>query len=718
MAIVITGIASLLLFRASAISFELSKRGIAYLTDHQAEYWSGRLAGHIRMLTTVADIMSDYEDVPIQRRREQYNHMLHSIITHNPLITSLYVVWKPNAIDNMDERFIGQNGSTPTGQYAINFTRETGEITSRVTSDIEAAMAFLNGPNARRHRVDPPIKRNINGNDTLVFRMMVPILNPDTNEVVGGVGCLLSIEQMQPMLEETIRTHHEITAMAIYTACGTILAHLYPERIGLPLMEADTFYGEEIYAVNKAVHEGLNYSGSAVSKLLNTTLEIGISSFRIGDSDTTWSVMIAAREDFILSEVNEMTSFTLIIGILSVLIAAIVIFFVLHHITKPIVTVAETLKDIAQGEGDLTRSINVNSSDEVGSLAKYFNQTLEKIKKLVIEIKNQASMLSGISSELASNMTETAAAVNQISANTQSIKGRVINQSASVSQTNATMEQLTGNINRLDGHVENQSTQVSMASSAIEQMVANIQSVTDTLVKNKDNVKRLMESSDVGRTGLQEVSGNIQEIARESEGLLEINSVMENIASQTNLLSMNAAIEAAHAGEAGKGFAVVADEIRKLAESSREQSKTIGNVLKRIKGSIDKISESTENVLNRFGAIDSSVKTVVQQEDAIRNAMEEQDTGSRQLLEGVINVNEITQLVRNGSQEMLTGAKEVIEESNNLEKITQEITMGMNEMASGAEQINVAVTEVNEISVKNREGIESLIREVSRFKIE
>jgi methyl-accepting chemotaxis protein len=248
-------------------------------------------------------------------------------------------------------------------------------------------------------------------------------------------------------------------------------------------------------------------------------------------------------------------------------------------------------------------------------------------------------------------------------------------------------------------------------------MVANVNSVTNTLVNNAENVTTLKEASEVGRNGLQEVAADIQEIARESEGLLEINAVMENIASQTNLLSMNAAIEAAHAGEAGKGFAVVADEIRKLAESSGEQSKTIGNVLKKIAESIKKITKSTENVLNRFEAIDSSVRTVSLQEENIRNAMEEQGQGSKQVLKSAGEIVGITHQVKSGSEEMLEGSKEVMHESQNLERITQEITSGMNEMASGADQVNVAVNHVTEISGRNREGIETLIREVSKFKI-
>jgi methyl-accepting chemotaxis protein len=231
-------------------------------------------------------------------------------------------------------------------------------------------------------------------------------------------------------------------------------------------------------------------------------------------------------------------------------------------------------------------------------------------------------------------------------------------------------------------------------------------------------VKGLAGASEVGRAGLQEVSADIQEIARESEGLLEINSVMENIASQTNLLSMNAAIEAAHAGEAGKGFAVVADEIRKLAESSGEQSKTISTVLKKIKESIDKISKSTDAVLNKFAAIDSGVKTVSDQEENIRSAMEEQSAGSQQVLESVGELNNLTQRVKGSSIEMQEGSKQVISESKHLEMVTQEITHGMSEMSTGADQINVAVNQVNTLSGKNKDTIDGLVAEVSKFKVE
>jgi len=715
---VVTGIAFLLVNRASSITINLGKRNIQYLTNEQVTYWKGLQDSKLLVLKVLADIMSDYEEYERENRRDRFDSILLGTLTSQPDLFQIYTIWKPNAIDGMDEQFIGRQGSSPTGQYATVYSRETGIIEMRASSDIEESMEYFLGPNSRKDRVEDPFLRKIQGKNVYLMRMMVSIINHKTNEVVGGVACLLTIEPVQQELEKVISSYSEISAMSIYTNTGFILASYQSDRIGRKLADVETIFGKNIDDANRAVINGDSIALISYSSVLESNVEICLSPFQIGSSDTTWSVMIAAAEDYILSDVNEITRFTIILALISIVIVGVIIFIVLSRMTKPLSLVTDTLKDISEGEGDLTRNISIKSNDEIGLLSHYFNNTLVKIKNLIINIKNETEKLAKVGIELASNMSETAAAVNEITANIQSIKGRVINQSASVSETHAAMEQVTVNINKLNSHVEDQSKYVSQASAATEEMVANISSVTDTLVKNSENVKSLKNASEDGHSGLQEVAGDIQEISRESEGLMVINSVMENIASQTNLLSMNAAIEAAHAGEAGKGFAVVADEIRKLAESSSVQSKTIGSVLKKIKNSIDEITHSTENVLNKFDAIDKSVNIVSQQEENIRNAMEEQGEGSKQTLEGVSKVNEITRHVKSGSTEMLEGAKEVISESDNLERVTQEIASGMNEMATGAQQINIAVTHVNEITVKNRLGIDTLLKEVSRFKIE
>jgi methyl-accepting chemotaxis protein len=570
--------------------------------------------------------------------------------------------------------------------------------------------------------VSGPIWRDVAGKEVPIIIVTYKVINSETKQPVGVVGLnyITSMQNFATQIADELYNGKGIAGF--YNEKGITVAHYDASRIksyiGDNPREIDLL-GDRMGEVLSLIKNGGNpITMTLYSATLNTDVYEIYYPVSVFNTGMTYTMAVGVPMNEVTKGVRDMSIFMIIFAIISVVISAIIVFVIAVQIVRPIINMSLTLKDISQGEGDLTKVISEKGKDETADMAHYFNLTLKKIKDLVVTIKRQTVTLFDIGSNLSSNMNETAAAINQITSNIQSIKGRVINQSASVTETNATMEQITENINKLNKHVEKQSSSVAQSSSAIEEMLANIQSVTNTLVKNTADVQELMGASEVGKTGLQEVASDIQEIARESEGLLEINAVMENIASQTNLLSMNAAIEAAHAGEAGKGFAVVADEIRKLAESSSDQSKTISVVLKKIKNSIDKITQSTNNVLNKFESIDSKVKTVADQEENIRNAMEEQAQGSKQILEAIGQVNEITQQVKSGSEEMLKGSKEVLKEGGNLEKVTQEITGGMNEMAVGAEQINVAVNQVNDLSGKNRENIDLLVKEVSRFKVE
>jgi methyl-accepting chemotaxis protein len=399
-----------------------------------------------------------------------------------------------------------------------------------------------------------------------------------------------------------------------------------------------------------------------------------------------------------------------------ILLIFIVINIFIGTTLKPLEGMVDILKEIAT-EWDLTKRLTVRRYDEIGRLAEFFNATFDKMKELISVIKTQASLLSETGTALASRMNETAGKVNEITTNIGAIKEQAGNKFRAVKESGESMNRIMDSGGSLHDHITAQAESVSRSSAAIEQMFANIHSVTETLIKNTGNIQSLAKSSEAGRTNLQNVSTDIQKIAKDSEGLLEINSVMENISSQTNLLSMNAAIEAAHAGEAGKGFAVVADEIRKLAESAAEQSKTTGVVLKNIKESISSIARAAEGVLEQFELIEREVRTVSDQEAGIRSAMEEQEIGGKNILEAVSRLNAVTGEVRRASEEMTAECEEVLRQSTSLEGMTQGIDQGIHEISLGSEQIGGTVTLINEISEENKANIHTLVEEVAKFKV-
>jgi methyl-accepting chemotaxis protein len=715
MLIMIAGIASILLLQARELQKTAARETLKNLTGIHARILEGRYQHYYDAINYISQIMNEFEQIRPEDRRNRYNEILYSILEANPHFAGLFTVWKPGFIDNLEHAYANGPGSDSSGYFIPWYYRETpaSPIELRHYPDYRELLARLNSEAGQaKPTASNPEPWTLGGRQALVMTMTVPIVRTRDNGVVGAVGINVNLTASQEMIAGM--NVYETGYAALYAADGTIVGHPQPDRLGKkfqPFVEK-SFGPEGVAVIEKSMQSGEPLITTNKAHIIQTY------PFVIGDTGVNWIMISTVPVELVMAAVTTLTRFTVLMTLGILALAVVVIFFIAGSIAKPILNVTLTLKDISEGEGDLTRSIAHTSRDEIGDLARYFNQTLEKIRKLVLIIKQQTVALFDVGNELASNMTETAAAINQITANIQSVKGRVINQSASVTEANATMEQITGNINKLSEHIEHQAESVARSSSAIEEMLANVNSVTQTLIKNANNVKDLAGASEVGRAGLQEVAADIQEIARESEGLLEINAVMENIASQTNLLSMNAAIEAAHAGEAGKGFAVVADEIRKLAENSGEQSKTISTVLKKIKDSIDKITKSTDEVLNKFEAIDSGVRTVSDQEENIRNAMEEQGAGSKQILDAIGQLNEITRMVKSGAEEMLEGSREVIQEGENLGLVTQEITNGMNEMATGADQINTAVSQVNNISGENKQNIDVLVHEVSRFKVE
>ena len=669
---------------------------------------------------TLASILQQYEFIIVHNRRNFINRALENMVRDNPHIITAWAVFEPDALEGGDLAFMGIEGSSleDAGRFAPFWFRDGEGVSLGVLPpnyDLPGVGDFYQIPRrTMRGALLCPSFYEVGGEAVLKATISMPIIVD--GEFRGAVGVGVSMDRIQEIARANLPFANSLAA--VFSNSGIIVAHFIPGRPGGDMRETERpMAGERLDEVIQAIRVGEGINWVIFNPGLNDYLHVAAVPIWVADSGTPWAYVLAYPAAEAMAPVKRMRSVAGLIALIVFAVTIAVMVFVMGSITEPILRVVEKLRDISEGDGDLTKVLPENGSDEIAELSRYFNLTIGKIRKMVVVIKRQAGALSDIGNELVGNMTATASAMNQITANIRSTKGKIIYQSASVTETNATMEQITVSIDKLNAQVEHQAGAVAQTSSAVEEMLANIRSVTAILGRNSQNVRELRESSETGKSSLQEVAADIQEIARESEGLLEINEMMESIASQTNLLSMNAAIEAAYAGGAGKGFSVVAAEIRQLAESSREQSQTVSEVLGKIKESIDSITWATDNVLNKFESIDRGVRAVVEQDKTIQAAMEEQGHGTRQILQASDRVGEITRQVKDGSLEMLEGSREVIHESKNLEKAMQEIAYGINDMATGADQVNMAVDSVNKLSCKNRENISVLVQAISQFKV-
>jgi len=402
-------------------------------------------------------------------------------------------------------------------------------------------------------------------------------------------------------------------------------------------------------------------------------------------------------------------------GAIAIILIAVFIF--VKNIRKPVVAMVATLKGIATGSGDLSASVKITSKDEVGLLAETFNEFTASLSALISDIKEDAVLLTKSGAELYTSLETVAGAGDRISGSVSTLRASMQEQSSGVTESSAVIERFLENVAKLASMIEDQAANLAQTSASVEEMIANVNSSTQNIDAVSTLIDELVSVSGDGKTKVELVAKEAQDVITRSQALADTNKIISGIASQTNLLAMNAAIEAAHAGQYGAGFSVVADEIRKLAETAATRSKDIAKELKFVREAIVKVVNASELVRNSFGNMDDLVRRVEKLELEIKNAMNEQSIGSEEVLKATQELNTITSNVRTFALEMRENGSVVLDEMKRLMATTHEVNAAAAEIAKESSGILVSIVDARGHFDQNANNIESVSAKTNRFKL-
>lgn len=675
-----------------------------YSTNYLARSYAGDIEQQLEVAQTIASSLSasllslSEASVP----RDAATDLVSRFLEKHESVFSAWAVFAPGAYDGLDARF------------EPYWSRQNGEPTLGMALDAEPGKPedlFYTVPmSTGKLYFGEPTTRTIGGKSTQIISVAAPI--ESRGKIIGVAGVDLGLDLFQKAVS-AIRPFDAGRAFLV-SGGGKFLAHFDQAAVGKSL--EDVFGSSMGATIRKAIAAGSAYSTLAASNAGGKAYVL-FTPVRLGGTAGSWSLGTTIPISVMLDAVRGLTITVALMSASALLILGFVIWFFLGATLKPLKAAGLAIREIAEGDADLTALIEVHHDDEIGDLVRDFNLFVAKLRGIVTNLKHSQGELAAIGDSLAATSHQSSSATSEILANVDGVRRQTVQQMGSVDNSSSAVEEVAKNIESLDRLVATQAAGVTEASASIEEMIGNIGSVTASVEKMAKRFEELRGSSGRGREKQAAVDAQAKEISGQSELLMEANTAISQIASQTNLLAMNAAIEAAHAGEAGKGFSVVADEIRHLAETATEQSRTIGAELGKIKGTIESIVGASEESGTAFGEVADGIESVSALVGEIERAMLEQKLGSRQILEALGDMNGVTSEVHAGAREMTAGNAQVLEAMRELTEVSQNIAGSMDEMAAGAQEIGRSAQEVADIAVRTRDSIQGMEAEIGRFKI-
>ncbi len=391
-----------------------------------------------------------------------------------------------------------------------------------------------------------------------------------------------------------------------------------------------------------------------------------------------------------------------------------VVFFLSRLVTKPVLKIQDTINS-SLVKGDLTTTLEVRSSDELGLLSKDFNAFIAQLKVFIDKMRETGHGNRRNGSELSHRLEESLGLLTKLFSATERIREETVRLVGIATESSAATEEIAATTVSFSDRINDQAGAVSQTSASIEEISASIQNVLKIVNSRLAAETALKDLTAEGVRLSGDTSTTVGDFAQRADSMQDMIRTVNDVARQTNLLAMNAAIEAAHAGEYGRGFAVVADEIRKLAESTARQSKEISATLKQLISQVALAQTASGKSGEAFQSIARDIEASVDASRQIAEAMQELSTGSREIVGATGMLFQITEEIRGGSQEIRKGSERIRDSLGETRKTAERVALALEQIQGGVTEVNVAQLRVSDLNSKTNASIDELQNDFKSF---